>query len=384
MKRLFSARVLVPLLVAIVAIAIFVIRTRAPVDVETAQVDHGVVIDEVLGVGAVESDQEVRTAFTATGRLVELSVDEGDQVVIGQRLGTIDLAVSKQDVETARAGEVEAGAAIRRATADRNRARSALQSATRERVRTEGLHASGVLSRAELDAAIDRETLARDDLAARDAALAQTLAARQVAKHTTVSREARAADHLLTSPLDGLVVRRHVDPGDVVAAGTPVLTLAAANEMRIRAWVDETALARLTVGQAARVVFRSEPEREYAAFVTRVGRTVDRQTHELLVDLVLDDPPPSLSLGQRADVWIALARADDVLRVPRGFCDEAAATCTVVRDERAVVVPVGFGLFGRTHVEVREGLDTHDVVVRPLGPGQGLVGGRRVRSVGAS
>src|SRR5690606_9463844 len=230
-------RILVVAILAIAAAVAIVVRLRLPVEVEFAPVDRGPVVEEVLGVGAVESDDEVRAAFTVTGRLVDLQADEGDQVRTGDTLGSIDLSATSMEVETARAGEREADAAILRAVADRDKARAALKSATRERIRAVSLAAAGALSQQERDAAVDRETLARSDFAAREATLAQELAAREVAKRMTVTREARAADRLLSSPIDGIVVRRHVDPGVVVTAGMPVLTLVSTKNVRVRAWV---------------------------------------------------------------------------------------------------------------------------------------------------
>jgi multidrug efflux pump subunit AcrA (membrane-fusion protein) len=111
----------------------------------------------------------------------------------------------------------------------------------------------------------------------------------------------------------------------------------------------------------------------------RLGQQVDRQTHELLVDVTVLAHPPRLSLGQRADVTVILERRPSVLRIPRAFWDEPTATVVAMRDGRTVSVPVRPGLIGPTHVEIRGGLRAGDQVVRSPQPGKTLPLGRPVR-----
>lgn len=350
--------------------------------VDVADVDRGEVVALVLGVGTVESDEEVRAAFTATGRLLDLAVDEGDSVRQGQALGTLDLEEAVLDVDVARANESEARAATKRARAELDRATAAAEAATRDRARADALFADGVIPDTEHQVAVDREAVALAELDAREAAYAQALAGQDIADRSTRARQARAADRLLESPLDGVVVRRHVDPGQVVVAGAPVLTLASTTQVHVRAWVDESALGRLSVGQDVQVRFRSEPDAPRTGTLERIGRTVDRETHEVLVDIGLS-PSADLALGQRADAWIIVASRPDVVRVPRGWCDESADQCFVERDGRAVSVPVSFGLIGSEYAEVQTGLAPGDRLVRPASSGTAIVG-RRTTPVGES
>ena len=95
--------------------------------------------------------------------------------------------------------------------------------------------------------------------------LAKVEIERQVLKAEETLRyyQERLADTKIASPFDGLVVRRSREPGDIVVPGSEILQVISTDQMWVSAWVDETAMASLAVGQPARVVFRSEPEQTF-------------------------------------------------------------------------------------------------------------------------
>jgi len=97
-----------------------------------------------------------------------------------------------------------------------------------------------------------------------------------------------------------LITRRDRDVGDIVVPGAPIFKLVSTKEMWVSAWVDETAMAGLAKGQPARVVFRSEPKKNYEGKVSRLGSEVDRETREFLVDVGVDTLPENWAVGQRA------------------------------------------------------------------------------------
>ena len=181
------------------------------------------------------------------------------------------------------------------------------------------------------------------------------------------------------SPFDGIVVRRLRDPGDTVTVGTTVLRLVAVDALWSRAWIDESSLGELQEGQVVRVRLGASGEPAHTGKVDRIGREVDRQTHELLVDVLLSEVPARVAMGQRADVWIETARRTDVLRVPLAFVrrDAAGAYCLVDRGGRVGRAAVTLGLDGRQLVEVT-GLSAGDTVLDPLDAGS--VEGRRWRA----
>ncbi len=365
---------LLPYTLLPLGIAVAVAGARAwPVEARAERVERADVVAEVLGVGVLESAREVQVSFEASGRITSLLVDEGAMVREGDALGTLDASDAARELAVSRASEEAAAAGVARARAELERARTALTRAQADRARADTLAAAGAIHAAEHEAAIERATGAEAEVRALEAAVAQAEQGREVASRSTAVRAAQLADGRLTSPLSGLVVARDVEAGQLVTPGTPAFTIVSTEAMRVRAWVDETALGRLAVGQPARLVFRSEGDRSFPGTVERIGREVDRQTHELLVDVTVLELPTNFAVGQRVDAWIEVGRREGVTSVPRGWCEGA---CAVVEDGVVASREVTLGLAGRDRVEVVSGLAPEDVVLAPGAPV-----GKRVRAV---
>lgn len=342
-----------------------------PVPVEGRAVSAGPIVAEVLGIGSLESTREVRVAFEASGRVTALEFDEGDVVAEGDVLGVLDVDDATRELDVSAASARGAWDDIDRAQADLDRGQAAADLAARDRIRTEALFKGGDVATVVVEAAVERDESAKATVRGLEAALRRARSNQVAASGSQRIREARVSDGQLPSPLSGLVVARSVEVGQWVAAGSPAFTIVDAAAFEVKAWVDETALARLDVGQPARLVFRSEPDRSYPGRVTSIGREVDRNTHELLVDVAVLELPKNFAVGQRADAWIEVGRSAATARVPRGWCD---ATCLVDDGGRVASRPVTLGLVGRDDVQVLAGLVPGDVVLAPDAPL-----GRRVR-----
>jgi RND family efflux transporter MFP subunit len=247
----------------------------------------------------------VSLGFRVAGRIRTLAADQGRLVTAGQSVATLDTEEARRQMELAEASGALADAGVAKARADVDQLERTLALAGKEQERIRSLRAKQVASESALDETETRWAEARARLAAARAALVQAERSVVVGGRGTAVKQATLNDHELRSPIDGLVVRRHRESGDMVAAGTPVFTVVSLRKLWVRAWIDETALSGLREGQAARVVFRSEPGRSYRGRVDRVGHETDRQTHELLVDVELLERPERFAMGQRADVFVA-------------------------------------------------------------------------------
>jgi HlyD family secretion protein len=171
----------------------------------------------------------------------------------------------------------------------------------------------------------------------------------------------------MRSPYDGLVVRRDRDPGVVVVPGSSILQLIDTREMWVSAWVDETSMAPLTVGQSARVVFRSEPGLSYPGEVARLGREVDRETREFLVDVRVQQLPSNWAVGQRAEVFIETGRQSEVVMIPQHFLLWRAGKPGVMVNEqgKAQWREINLGVSGQQDIEVTQGLSAGDEIIKP-------------------
>lgn len=122
----------------------------------------------------------------------------------------------------------------------------------------------------------------------------------------------------LTSPLPGLVLSENVEAGEYVSPGTPIVTVGKLDHVWVRAYIDETDLGRVKVGQAAKITTDTYPGRVYQGRISFIASTAEFtpknvQTQKERVKLVyrikIDIPNPNMELkpGMPADAEITLS-----------------------------------------------------------------------------
>lgn len=299
-------------------------------------------------------------------RIEELLADEGDTVRKGQvlaRLATdlVDVSIAQAEAKLARAE-----AAITQSRALVDEAQSADTEASSSLARARALSGKGIVGQDVLDTRVSAAASA----AARLASARQGIA---LAEADRASAEAERREFLLRrskaeikAPTDGLVLQREARLGAIVSsAGGALFELARGGEIELDAAVSETALARLSPGQAATVSLGDAAE--IAGRVRLVSPRVDRATRLGSVRVTLD-PSPLLRTGAFARASIETARADGVV-VPRSavVSNGSRDTIQVVRDGRIETRTVKLGVQSGADIEVTEGLAPGDEVVATAG-----------------
>jgi HlyD family secretion protein len=296
--------------------------------------------DNLIASGTVEAT-EARLGFPATGRVEAITVREGDAVQEGAELAYLDRLEMQARLEQAQASVVSSRALLLELergfrNEEVSQARAALDAANR-RVddarqafdRTKRLLEGGAVSqeafdRAQvaLDVAESERTRAeeqlrlmeagprRERIQAQRAQLAQAEAA-------VAGIEAGLANLTIRAPFDGIVTVKHREPGEIVAGGTPVLTVMAPGDRWVRIYVPENRLGAVELGASAAITSDTYPDREYAGEVMYIASEAEFtpksvQTSEERVRLVYavkvrvtGDSALVLKPGMPADVRIA-------------------------------------------------------------------------------
>jgi HlyD family secretion protein len=368
--------------VAAIAGAVIYRMRFAPVPVTAHSVARGPITAETLGTGTLEARVQVNISTRISGPLAQVTVDQGDRITKGQLLATLDDADQQKQIEMAQADVEAAKAAVARAEADIASAKATVTYARTNYTRTSQLAIANSVSKDEIDKALSQRDVAEAQLQRSE--LAKVESDRQVAKAESTLRyyQQLLADTKITAPFDGLVVHRDRDPGGVVVPGSSILQVIATDAIWVSAWVDETAMSALAVGQPVRVVFRSEPGRSYRGTVTRMAPLADRETREFLVDVTVQELPKTWAIGQRAEVYIQTAHKEDVLQVPAAaiLWQKGQAGVFVEQEGRAAWRAVELGLRGSQTVEINSGLSGGQRVIWASDPqGMVLTAGRAVR-----
>lgn len=353
----------------------------SPVGVVAHTVATGTVDAEVLGTGTLEARVSATVGPKVAGLITRVAADQGDHVKAGAALVMLEDTDLRRQVGVAEADVDEAEASIDRLRADERRADAVRAQAALTHQRQLQAAASNAVSQQEVDRATEALAIAEAEVSRAAAAIVEGTSRLAAAERALEYQHARLEDMTIKAPFDALVVRRDRDAGNVVTAGASVLRLVSLSGMWISAWVEETQLAALGEGQPARVVFRSEPDREYAGVVARVGREADRETREIVVDVRVEKLPEKWAVGQRAEVFIRCDRREGVTVLPAALVLVRNGEAGVMTDEggKANWRGITVGLRGRELVEITSGLSPGDVVVSPADAGRGpLRDGRRI------
>lgn len=375
-------RRLLPWLLVVGVVGIAVRRLRfSPTPVASHTLSTGEIRGEVMGTGTLEARLKTTISPRIQERLVEVLVDQGDPVKADQLLARLDDAETRQQVAVAEANLAAARATVDRVRADLARAEAVLEQAQLNHRRSVELLAGKIAAQADFDRSAEALRIAEADLARTRSAILEAERQAVASEKNLLFQRGRLLFTEMRSPWDGLVTRRDRDPGDVVVPGASILHVVATNEIWVSAWVDETAMSGLKVGQPVRVVFRSEPTVQRVGEVVRLGRETDRETREFLVDVSLKQLPANWTMGQRAEVFIENGHRTQAVVMPARFVQWRAGQSGVWMDDggRASWRNVTLGLVGADAVEIVEGLAPGDRVVRTMaGRAQPLIEGQRI------
>ncbi len=284
----------------------------------------GRVKDEIDVSGNIEVT-DVAVSFRISGWVEERLVDEGETVSAGQiiaRLESTELAqevlLYRAEVNAARAvfEELETGyrteeieeweAVVRRTRVDLDRLAADYK-------RQERLYAEKIISTSEFDAAkadYDEKGPRKEKIDKARADLQRTRAALRLAK-------TRLGYTTIKSSISGIVLSKNVEPGEYVSPGTPVVIIGNLNDIWLRAYINETDLGRIKVGQKVHITTDTYPEKIYEGHVSFIASEAEFtpknvQTKEERVKLVyrikivVYNPEMELKPGMPADGKILL------------------------------------------------------------------------------
>ncbi len=291
----------------------------------------------IRGSGTIELD-EVDVASLVGGRVTEIRVHEGDSVQVGDTLvmlaqGEVTAGVREQEAEAQRASALardqEQGPRPEErnaAKADLDTAVAALSLAQSELVRVQSLFARKLAAQADLDRAVTQ----RDQAAARRDGAAQRYrllesgyrkqmvdAARQGAEAALaglMSARSKARELVLTAPIQGVVLLKNVQQGEVVGPTVPILTLGDPRKLWIRVYIAAPRVVGVHVGDSVLVTVLGD-RREYpgrvveiatrAEFTPRAALTEEERANIVFgVKVALDAQNGGLKPGLPADARI--------------------------------------------------------------------------------
>jgi RND family efflux transporter MFP subunit len=319
------------------------------VTVETARVRRGAILQRISAPGSLLARRESRIGTEVRGRIEKIFVAEGDRVSAGDPLFRIEAEPYELALRGAQAGLDRARAEREQIDADLRRGRE--------------LRRKEILAEQGFDQLETRLDVAR--AAEREAAEAVAMAQRNLDQT------------LVRAPYAASVAARLEDEGTtaLVQPQTIVLVLQEISELEAEVAIPEVHFAAIRLGDPALLEVEGLAH-PIASEVSTVSDSVDPATGTFPVKMRVPNPDGALKAGVFARVEILPRAKGDVLLVPPEAIrrEDGRTSVLLVRDGRAVAVPVRIGVAAEDAVEVLHGVRVDDEIVvgdaaRMLGPG---------------
>jgi HlyD family secretion protein len=393
--------------------------------------------------GKIDPKKTVNISANSMGRVTQLVVNEGDRVKAGQFLLQIDPVNMESAVRRDEAAVAGARTALEQSRVSLKSSEAQLEVARQTLKRQQELWQAGLTTRETLERAKADVDVRESDLHAREQEIRTREEQLRQQQAGLVSSRHSLSQARFEAPFDGIVTRRNVEEGENVLvgtmnnAGTVLLTIADMSVIEAEVEVDETDIPLVQLGQVAKVTIDAIQDKTFTGKVTEIGnspiQTTGAQTGgqrtatNFKVVVTLDTQIPEVRPGFTCTAEITTATRRQAVSVPiqavtvreltydekghivrqpprpprsrfqfgrpveptvsastaellPGQKRDEAEGVFVIRDNRALFLPVKTGIAGERYFEVLDGLKEGDrVITGPFDSVRNLVDGDLVQ-----
>lgn len=300
------------------------------------KIERGPLQSAVSASGSVSPVTQVTVGTQVSGQIKDLYVDFNSEVKAGQLLAVIDpetfeyrVRSAQADVDAARAVVLTAQANVVASRAQVSRAQTDLAEARRTHERNLMLVGKGFIAQSEADKSNALVNTSNESVKAAEAQLGVTDAQVKSAQASVAQREAALAQARIdlartriTSPVNGIVIKRAIEKGQTVAASlqAPELFIIARNlrDMQVEASIDEADVGRIRNGQKASFTVDAFPGQTFEGAISQVRKAAVNVSNVVsyVAVVTFSNTDGRLLPGMTANVRVVTDMRDNVLKVP--------------------------------------------------------------------
>ena len=289
-------------------------REEAEETYPTALVERGAVVDKLAETGRIELVRTVEVKSTIAGEIRDLPIEAGAWVETGELMAVIEPDPNQSLQLYQKRSGVEQGK-IDLAEQERNFERQ------------KALFDSKMIPAKQFEEAEVRLTRARTGLRLAQLEL-DMLEAKANLQRTQISEDQVALDEVrVLAPIDGIVIRRNVEIGEVVASGlssysggTVLFQIGDPSQLIVRGDIAEIDIGRVEVGQDVDIIVDAYPDTTYRGRVRWIAPVGQQKQGSTIVtfdtEIEITDHAPRLRQGMSCDIDILFARRDSVVYLP--------------------------------------------------------------------
>jgi RND family efflux transporter MFP subunit len=301
--------------------------------------------------GYIVAQRKAAVASKGTGRLIWLGVVEGDKVKKGQIIGRLEDNDIHALLDQAKANLLLTQADLKDAENTFNREKALLK--------------TGSATRMEVDAA--------------EARYLRVLASINVAKANISSQEIALENMLIRAPFDGTVLTKNADIGEIVSplgaslnSRAAIVTMADMSSLEVEADVSESNIEKIKINQESDIVLDAYPDKSYEGYVSKIIPTADRSKATVMVKVGFKHYDERVLPEMSAKVLFLSEKPKDEVKdvkpaliVPMTSVTKREGRYVVylVKDEKAIEVPVTTGRKFNAYMEITSGISEGDKVI---------------------
>ncbi|MCH2084368.1 MAG: efflux RND transporter periplasmic adaptor subunit [Saprospiraceae bacterium] len=260
--------------------------------VTVEKIEKRTIIEKVAASGKVFPQTEVKISSDVSGEIVELYVEEGDSVVIGQILAKIDPDAYQSQVErgvasvnSSKAQLANSRSQIQNLKAQKEQIEAQLENAAEIHKRNEKLKKDGVISDQDFDASLSNLRSLQANLRSSDATIKAAEESANASQFQVESSEATLKElrtnlrrTTIYAPMNGIVSMLSVEKGERVVGtvqmtGTEMMRIANLNAMEVRVDVSENDIPRVSINDEVDIEVDAYINRKFKGFVTQIANS---------------------------------------------------------------------------------------------------------------
>ena len=313
-------------------------KVKKPVAVKVITVQGEDLPLVIESVGRLFANRRVTVAAQLPGIIDSYAVDVGDKVRAGQILVQID--------------PVDYSLALDEARANLGAVQAQLDSANKAFERCKDL--------------LPRKVISSDHYEKAETACKAAQAQFDRVKVGVRVAEERLKKTRLTAPFPGLVSERHIEVGQMVGTGVPLLTLVDLDPIRVKIFLTEMDYVHLDRRDPVRIRVEAYPERVFKGRIDRIGITADARTNTFGVELLADNPALILKAGLSARVYLTTRVLKNIILIPQKavlFRDKGTDVFIRGDNKKAKIRSVTLGETKGARIRVLKGLKPGDELI---------------------